>query len=91
MNGDLSDFTRGAQLLRHLCTIPPGKAMDVTVHMLSDIIVPANPLDRQTPEYLVNWFHARMPFYCTVTPDLPGFPSKWTFYRPIDAGQGERE
>lgn len=82
MPGDLSRFTSGARLERLLRTIPPGKSLNVSVHDLADIEVPANPLDRQTPEYLVEWFRIRMPFYCTVTPDIPLMPSKFTFHRP---------
>lgn len=65
-HGDLSAFTKGAQLERQIRTLKPGRRIRISREMLADIIVPANPLDRQTPEYLANWFHSRMPFYCTL-------------------------
>ena len=76
----LGQFTRGAQLLKMLSNIPPGKAVDISADKLLDIEVPANPMDRQTPEYLIDWFYARLPFYCKLEPDV--FKRKWTFYRP---------
>ena len=83
MNRFPVSLTHGAVLLRTLTSLPPGKAINVTRAMLMDIEVPANPLDRQTPEFLVGWFKSRLPFYCTVTPNLPSFMADtWTFYRP---------
>lgn len=42
---------------------------------------PADPLDRQTPEYLVEFFKVRLPFYTLVRYEpLRGF---WDFYRPL--------
>lgn len=82
MLGGLSEFRAAANLDRRLRTIPPGRAMIVSVYELCDMVVPASQLDRQTPEYLVEWLRSRLPFRCVVTPDLPLMPSKWTFYRP---------
>ena len=76
-------FSRGALLLRQLSALKPGQAMDITKYALSDIEVPANPLDRQDAPYLIRWFKARLPFYCMVCPNLPEpIADKWTFYRP---------
>lgn len=82
MPGDLSIYTRGARFERLLRTLQPGQAVDITAQELSDIVVPANPLDRQTPEYLVEWFKIRMPFYCEVSEGIGRIGRKWTFYRP---------
>lgn len=80
----LAKYTSGARMERLLRSLQPGEAVKITTHMLLDVEVPANPLDCQTPEYLVKWFRSRMPFYCTVTPNLPSsFADQWTFYRPL--------
>jgi len=80
-NPDLSRFTLAAQLLRRMCLLQPGEAYRLTVPMLLDIEVPANPLDRQTPEYLVEFFKVRLPFYTVVRHEpLRGF---WDIYRPL--------
>lgn len=73
-------FTHGAHLLSKLKTLRPGYAMDVTDHDLSQVQVPASPLDRQTPDYLIEWFRSRLPFYCEVHGTV--LADKWTFHRP---------
>lgn len=73
-------FTRGADMLRRLKEIPLGEAMNVTRIELCEIEVPGSPLDHQSPEYLVDWFNSRLPFYCEVWGTVLG--DKWTFYRP---------
>jgi len=47
---------------------------------LLDIEVPANPLDRQTPEFIAKWMHESMPFYCILKQDFVG--GWWEIYRP---------
>lgn len=80
MTADLSIYTRGAQLERQLQTLRPGQCFRMSETQLSDIVVPANPLDRQTPEYLAKWFHVRMPFYCTLHHGTVG--QYWEICRP---------
>ena len=79
-HGDLSIFTRGARLLRDLKQLQRGQNYRMSAQMLSDVTVPADPLDNQTPEYLANWFHVRMPFYCELHHDLVG--NFWEIRRP---------
>ena len=76
----LTGFTRAANFERLLRTLRPGDALDVRPEEWLDIQVPANPLDRQSPEYLAEWFRVRMPFKCEVRHHL--LPEKWTFFRP---------
>jgi hypothetical protein len=73
-------FTMGADLLRRLRMLAPGEALDVTRIELCDIEVPGSPLDHQTPEYIVDWMNARLPFYCEVNKPVLG--DKFTFLRP---------
>lgn len=79
MASDLSKFTDGARLLGQLRMLEHGEAFRLTAERLRDIEVPANPLDQQTPEYLVEWFKVRLPFYTVVSSGLLGF---WDIYRP---------
>jgi len=76
----LEDFRLGAELERELRTLKPGQCLDVSRQRFNDIIVPANPLDRQTPEYLAEWFKIRMPFYCETRLNI--MSGTWTFERP---------
>lgn len=79
--GDLSKYTLGARLLGQLRQIKPGEAYRLTMTTLGDVLVPADPLDRQTPEYLVEFFKVRLPFYTSVRYEpLRGF---WDIYRPL--------
>lgn len=79
--GDLSGFTKAAQLLAQLRTLKPGEAYRLTAVTLQDIKVPVDPLDRQTLEYLVEFFKIRLPFYTVVRYEpLRGFLD---FYRPL--------
>lgn len=81
MRADLSIFSRGAWLLRQLQELKPGQAMRITANMLADVTVPANPLDRQTPEYLIEFFRIRLPFFVVVRAEpLREF---WDYYRPM--------
>lgn len=86
----LSDFTKGAQLEKTLRRLKPGEFMRVSKNSLLDILVPANPLDRQTPEYLAEWFRSRLPFYATTHEDT--ITGDWEFERPRlpTAGQSAR-
>lgn len=70
--GDLSAFTKAALLEKKLRMLKPGECARMYATELSDMIVPANPLDKQTPEYLANWFHSRMPFYCKLRYNVVG-------------------
>lgn len=83
-----ASFTKGARLLGRLRMLKPGECfrMDVRAE-LSDIEVPANPLDRQTPEFLARWMHARMPFYCTLHRDALG--NWWEIRRPFTPAASE--
>lgn len=78
---DLSVFTKGAQLERELRKLERGQNFRLSAKMLLDVMVPANPLDHQTPAYLAKWFHERMPFYCTLHHDLAG--DFWEIRRPM--------
>ena len=79
-HGDLSIYTRGARLLRDMKQLRPGQNFRVSAQTLSDMVVPADPMGRQTPDYLARWFHARMPFYCTLYADPLG--EFWEIRRP---------
>lgn len=75
-----ASFTRGSHLLRDLQLLKPGENYRMSAQMLSDIEVPANPLDHQTPEYLARWMHERCPFYCTLHHDV--LEQWWEIRRP---------
>jgi hypothetical protein len=77
---DMSIYTDGARLERELRQLKPGQNFRVPVMDLRRVVVPANPMDNQTPEYLARWFHARMPFYCTLHADPLG--AFWEIRRP---------
>lgn len=78
-SADRGDRVRLERLLRR---IPPGDSVDVTIHMLQHVTVPATAADNKAPDHLIAWFRSRMAFDCTVTPDCPERPSRWTFHRP---------
>ena len=88
MTADLSTFTDGARLMHELRFLGSGQIYRVPMHRLLDIQVPANPLDRQTPEYLIEFFKVRLPFYCRVDVDILG--RYVDFYRPT-ADEMDRE
>lgn len=72
---------RGAAILNSLRRLEPGQVYRVTGQSLQDIIVPANPLDRQSAEYLVEWMRVRLPFFAVVRSEpISRF---WDFYRPM--------
>jgi hypothetical protein len=71
-----------ALLERLLRTISPGDSVDVTINMLQHVTLPAKSADEWAPEHMIEWFRSRMAFDCTVTPDRPEQPSRWTFHRP---------
>jgi hypothetical protein len=81
MTADLSIYTRGVQMLRQLRALQPGEAFRISTDMLSSIVVRAHPVDRQTPEYLVEWFKIRLPFFTLVRER--GLGKAWEFYRPL--------
>lgn len=81
MPGDLSRFTAGARLLAQLRSLEPGECCRLTGSTLQDVVVPAHPFDRQTPEYLVEWFKVRLPFFAVVRNEP--FRQFWDFYRPL--------
>jgi hypothetical protein len=82
-----ASFTRGARMLRELQHTGPGQHFRMMTRDLCDIEVPAHPLDRQTPEYLAKWMHARAPFYCTLHADPLG--QWWEIRRPaVVTGEG---
>jgi hypothetical protein len=72
MNVFPRSYTQGAHLLRELQQLKPGDSFRMKIPDLLEIEVPASPLDRQTPEFIAKWMHARMPFYCTLHQDLAG-------------------
>ena len=78
----LARLTKGAQLEKSLRRLKPGECYDVRREDWLDIEVPTNPLDRQTPAFLVEWFRSRMPFYCETHEDI--LTGKWTFCRPTE-------
>jgi hypothetical protein len=73
-------YTRSARLLRELQRLVPGDTYRMQAPELLDIEVPANPLDRQTPEFIAKWMHKRMPFYCTLHGNV--FGEWWEIRRP---------
>lgn len=73
-------YTRGARLLRKLQSLRPGDTYRMQVPELLDMEVPANPLDRQTPDFIAKWMHRRMPFYCTLHGNVYG--EWWEIRRP---------
>jgi hypothetical protein len=83
MKGAFDSLREAAALERRLRHLKPGECFDV--RDWRDIEVPADPLDRQTPEFLAEWFRSRMPFYCTTREDI--LSGKWTFCRPINPKQ----
>lgn len=77
---DLSRFTESARLLERMRQLEPGKAYRVYTRQLLDMEVPANPLDRQTPEFIAKFLYDRMPFPCELIGDRMG---EWfEIYRP---------
>ena len=76
----LAKFGRGAALERELWKLAPGQCIRMTAATFDNVSVPANPLDRQTVEFLVHWFKVRMPFYCTLHFDEDG--RYWEICRP---------
>ena len=56
------------------------ECLDVSKLEMQDFWVPANPLDKQTPEYLAKWFADRLWFRCDYRQDI--VTEKWTFCRP---------
>ncbi len=87
MNAFPKSYTRGAALLRNLQELRPGEYLRMQIPELLDIEVPANPLDRQSPEYIARWMHARMPFYCTLHQGLVG--GWWEIRRPLSGADGQ--
>lgn len=81
MHGDLSIFTKGAQLLARLQRIPATMALDVTAKELDDIMLPpqADPLVTMSAEEKVEWLHSRLPFPCDLTYSLE--KNRWRFWR----------
>jgi hypothetical protein len=77
---DFSGFARGAEIERNLRQLQPGECVRMTPAFFDGVRVPTDPLDRQTPEFLVHWFHVRMPFPC----DLHYDPLRdyWELCRP---------
>ena len=82
-NSPLARFTKGALLEKSLRRLKPGECYDVRREDWLYIEVPTNPLDRQTPAFLAEWFRIRMPFYCETREDI--LTGKWTFCRPTEA------
>lgn len=80
MNHFPESFTRGARLLRDLQQLKHGQSFRMSAEMLSDIEVPANPLDRQTPDYIAKWMQERMPFFCYLQHSV--FGKWWEISRP---------
>lgn len=76
----LGRFSKGAAILLALRDLRPGQAYRMADSRLADIEVPANHLDRQTPEFLARYFHARLPFYATL--DRIEDKAAWEIYRP---------
>lgn len=72
MNPFPASLTRGARMLERLSRTPPGHRNRMSIDELCDIEVPASMWDRQTPDFLANWLHGRMPFYCTLYKDPLG-------------------
>lgn len=72
MNRFPNSYTRGAALLNNLKRLAPGYQMRLTVEQLNEIEVPANPLDRQTPEFKAKWLYDRLPFVATYHADPLG-------------------
>lgn len=70
MVADFSVYTKAAELEGKLRQIPPGQRMRVAIRDLLDMMVPADPIDRQTPIYLADWFRKRMPFRCITYHDI---------------------
>lgn len=80
---DFSVYTRAAELEGKLRQLKPGQRMRVAVRDLLDMMVPANPLDRQTPAYLADWFRDRMPFRCVVYHDILTHDYEFSNENPI--------
>lgn len=80
MNAFPESYTRGANLLRELQELKPGQCFRMSEEMLSDVAVPASPLDKQTPDYIAKWMQDRMPFYCYLQHSIWG--GWWEISRP---------
>jgi hypothetical protein len=78
-----ADYNDRARLERLLRTIAPGDSVDVTINMLQHVSLPASSVEQRAPDHLIQWLRSRMAFDCTVTPDRPDQPSRWTFHRPL--------
>lgn len=70
MTADFSCYTKAAEFEGKLKTLKPGQRMRVAARDFLDMQVPANPLDKQTPKYLAEWFRVRMSFACDVREDI---------------------
>lgn len=62
----------GARLLNELRQLTPGYRIRMTFDRLSEIAIPADPLDVHTPEYKARWLYDRMPFPCEFYADPLG-------------------
>lgn len=67
-----ASYSLGAGLLRQLQQLQPGQAYRMQTSFLSDVEVPADPLDRQSPDFIAKWMHDRMPFYSVLHRDPLG-------------------
>lgn len=65
-----ASYTIGAALLHQLQNLAIGECARISRDILNKIEVPANPLDRQTPEYIIKWMHERLQFYAKLRYDI---------------------
>ena len=76
----LAVFSSAAAFLGKLQRLRPGECIDARKTDMQDFFVPANPLDKQSPEYLAKWFADRLMFKCDYWQDI--ITERWTFCRP---------
>jgi hypothetical protein len=77
----LAAVAQGVRIFALLSNIPPGQQTVIPRAMLEGARVPGVIHgSKQTPEFLIDFFHAKLKFHHTVRYDDK--TKTWTFYRP---------